>query len=205
MGLCAQIGAYFEYILAPLFPSPVQWSQAHIFVFVPVALAIQTTMKILLNSLLAFACLPHPSFAADAPPTTTSASQVVFICDHGSAKSMIAASYFNQIASRRGLPYRAISRGIAPDAELQPATRQGLQQDGISTEGLTPTTITPEVADAARRVITITVESTPSFIQRDKLEEWNDIPAVSKDYGASRDAMVRKLEQLIANLTTTQR
>jgi protein-tyrosine-phosphatase len=157
------------------------------------------TMKNLLNILLISACLLHSSFAADAPSPEPTA-QVVFICDHGSAKSMIAASHFNQRASQRGLPYRAISRGITPDAALQPATQQGLSQDGIRTEGLTPRTVTPEVTDAASRVVTITVESTPSFIQSDKLEAWNDIPAVSKDYGASRDAMVRKIDALIANL-----
>ena len=156
-------------------------------------------MKNPLKVLLLSACLLHTSFAADAP-STEPAAQIVFICDHGSAKSMIAASHFNRRAMERGLPYRAISRGIAPDAALQPATQQGLSRDGIRTDGLTPTAITPEVVATARRVVTITVESTPSFMQRDKVEAWNDIPAVSLDYGASRDAMVRKIDALIADL-----
>ncbi len=43
--------------------------------------------------------------AAAAPPS------VVFVCEHGAAKSVIATAYFNKIAAQRQLPYRAQFRG----------------------------------------------------------------------------------------------
>ena len=42
-------------------------------------------------------------------PEPKPAGTVLFICEHGSAKSVVAAAHFNQIAADRGLPYRAIS------------------------------------------------------------------------------------------------
>ena len=49
--------------------------------------------------------------AADA-----AATKVVFVCEHGNVKSLMAASCFNQLAEQRGLPFRAVSRGVAPDS-----------------------------------------------------------------------------------------
>src|SRR5207247_1515616 len=50
--------------------------------------------------------------AAAADPT------VVFVCEHGAAKSVIATTYFNKIAAERGLRARAVYRGVNPQAEL---------------------------------------------------------------------------------------
>ena len=36
---------------------------------------------------------------------------VIFVCEHGAAKSVVATAYFNKLASERGLPYRASFRG----------------------------------------------------------------------------------------------
>jgi hypothetical protein len=43
---------------------------------------------------------------------------IVFVCEHGAAKSVIATAYFNKLAEERGLPYRATFRGTSPQDEL---------------------------------------------------------------------------------------
>lgn len=40
-------------------------------------------------------------------------SQVLFVCEHGNVRSLMAASYFNQLAQERRLLFRAVSRGTA--------------------------------------------------------------------------------------------
>src|SRR5690242_15420164 len=50
----------------------------------------------------------------DKPQTET----ILFVCEHGSAKSVIAAAHFKRLAEQRGLPHRAIARGINPDPEI---------------------------------------------------------------------------------------
>ena len=71
-------------------------------------------------------CLPIAlSIAARAPvraqtqATSRRDSQtVVFVCEHGTVKSVLALAYFGQLARERHLPYRAISRGTAPDSAV---------------------------------------------------------------------------------------
>src|SRR5258706_16004324 len=50
---------------------------------------------------------------------------VVFVCEHGSAKSVLAAAHFNALAKRRGLRVRAISRGTNPDQAIAAPVAEG--------------------------------------------------------------------------------
>ena len=61
---------------------------------------------------------------------------VVFVCEHGAAKSVIAAAYFNKLAGETGLRVRAIARGTNPDPQLSPITIAGLHADGPPTHSL---------------------------------------------------------------------
>ncbi len=47
------------------------------------------------------------------------------MCLHGSAKSVIAASYFSRLARRRGVDAIAESAGLQPDAAIPPRVVQG--------------------------------------------------------------------------------
>ena len=55
------------------------------------------------------------ALSAQAPLKAASDSQtVVFVCEHGTVKSVVALAYFRLLARERHLPIRAISRGTAP-------------------------------------------------------------------------------------------
>ena len=43
---------------------------------------------------------------------------VVFVCEHGSVKSLVAMEYFNRGAKARALAYRAVARGTAPEPKV---------------------------------------------------------------------------------------
>src|SRR5437870_6278032 len=62
---------------------------------------------------------------------TAKAPSVVFVCEHGAAKSVIATAYFNKLAAERGLPYRAIFRGTLPQTALSERTVEALRADGV--------------------------------------------------------------------------
>src|SRR5437764_7780185 len=66
---------------------------------------------------------------------------VIFVCEHGAAKSVIATAYFNKFAAERGLPYRATFRGTSPQAELSERTVTALRADGIVVPAGKPTAI----------------------------------------------------------------
>ena len=52
--------------------------------------------------------------------------------EHGAAKSVIAAAYFNKLAAERGLPDRATYRGANPQAEHSVSALTGLREDGLT-------------------------------------------------------------------------
>src|SRR5207245_656045 len=69
---------------------------------------------------------------------------VLFVCEHGAAKSVIAAAYFNKLAIERGLRYRAMFRGTNPQPEISPATVRGLNADGLEVPSAKPAAIAQE-------------------------------------------------------------
>src|SRR5438270_9047368 len=74
---------------------------------------------------------------------------VVFVCEHGAAKSVIATTYFNKIAAERGLRARALYRGVNPQAELSVSALKGLRDDGLAVPDQKPSPITQADVDTA--------------------------------------------------------
>ena len=73
--------------------------------------------------------------------------QVLFVCEHGNVKSLMAASYFNQLAAKRGLRLRAISRGSAPDSTtVPPPIIAGLRTDGVDVGGSSQRQSAPQMS-----------------------------------------------------------
>ena len=128
-------------------------------------------------------------------------SGILFVCEHGSAKSVIAAGHFNRLAAARKLPVRAFGRGIDPDAEIPAIIRIGMLADGLDVSGLKPETVTLREIQNARRVITLGCELPASkSVAAAKLEQWNDIPPVGSGYEAARRAIVEHIDQLLKSL-----
>ncbi len=129
------------------------------------------------------------------------ARTVVFVCEHGSAKSVIAAAHFNHLASERGLEYRAIARGIVPDEKVAQKIREGLAADGLEVDTSKPKKITDEDVRRAKRVVTLGCELPVSkSAAAGKLSEWNGMPSVSENYGVARQDIVRRVSELIESL-----
>lgn len=124
---------------------------------------------------------------------------VLFICEHGSAKSVVAAAHFNRIAADRGLPFHAISRGTVPDPEMAPAAVKGLLGDGLKPADPAPTKLTQSDLDAAARVVSF-CDLPPDLKLATPIERW-EVPPVSTEYAGSREAMLELIEQLLLELT----
>ena len=125
--------------------------------------------------------------------------QIVFVCEHGVAKSILAAALFNKLAADKNLNLYAIARGTNPDAELSPKTVAGLQADGLTAAESTPQKLFLTDLEKAEQVITF-CELPEEFQNKAAIEQWNGIPAVSEDYEKARDAIVENLNRLMNNL-----
>ena len=125
--------------------------------------------------------------------------RVVFVCEHGAAKSVIAAAYFNKIAAERGLPDRAIYRGASPQAELSVSALKGLKEDGLTLPSDKPAPITAADVAAATHVFAIGCTLPAQAASSGKADSWDDVPE-DKGYAAQRDAIRKHVERLIDQL-----
>ncbi len=121
---------------------------------------------------------------------------IVFVCEHGAAKSILAAAYFNRFAKARGLNLQAVARGTNPAGELSPQVIKGLLRDGLPPTEPTPQKLTPADMQSAQRLITF-CELPVEYQQQDIVERWDDIPPVSQNYETARAAIVKRLNYFV--------
>lgn len=125
---------------------------------------------------------------------------ILFVCEHGAAKSVIATAYFDKLARERGLKYRAVARGTNPDAMLAPVAEKGLQEDGFDTSGWKPALVGKRDMDEASRIITFGCTLPNADTVAAKVTDWNDISSPSANYGLARDEIREKVQRLVAAL-----
>ena len=142
-------------------------------------------------------------FSTQCRAQTTTGSQVLFVCEHGNVKSLMAASYFNQLAERMRLPFHAVARGTAPNSTAVPQEIvQGMSRDGFDVSSFHPSKVNMSDVSASVRVISIgTVLPAEAQAEgRSKIEQWNDVPPASIDYEAARDSLKSHVKALVEQL-----
>jgi hypothetical protein len=130
---------------------------------------------------------------------TGDARTIVFVCLHGAVNSQMAAAYFNKAAKERGLSYTAVSRGI----DLYPTVPVRIL-DGLALDGLGPVNSPRELSasDANSATRLLAFDAIPS----DKsggasVTYWSGVPLGVNDYGAARDEIVRRIDELLRTLS----
>jgi protein-tyrosine-phosphatase len=123
-------------------------------------------------------------------------SVIIFVCEHGAAKSVLAATYFNHIAQKTGSNLRAIARGTDPHIELSPQMIKGLSEDGLVPAASVPQKITEADVRSAQRVIAF-CELPIEYEGQGVIECWDDIPPVSENYTQTRDIIVERIRQML--------
>jgi arsenate reductase (thioredoxin) len=121
---------------------------------------------------------------------------VIFVCEHGAAKSVIAAAYFNKMAQEIGLNEEAVARGINPDLELSQTTVAGLRKDGLTPDLSTTRKLSAEELLASPQVITY-CKLPENYRYEKAIEYWDDVPPVSEDYEKARDSILIHIKHLI--------
>jgi len=128
---------------------------------------------------------------------------VLFVCLHGSAKSLIAAEYFNRLAAARGLPARATSAGTEPDDAIPPRVTRGLGADGIDVQGRQPRRPMQADVDGSVVVVTFACDLGDLASRAPRIERWDDVPAVSEDFKRARDVIVTRVTTLLEDPAIT--
>jgi len=126
------------------------------------------------------------------------------VCEHGSAKSVIAAAHFNDAAAKNGLPYRAIARGVHPDKEIPRYITSGLGAEGLNIQGWEPKRFGEAEARRAERVITFgcALPASNTFAAG-KLQDWS-VPSPSESYQNASRSIVERIALLLKELAGKQ-
>jgi arsenate reductase (thioredoxin) len=127
-----------------------------------------------------------------------SENTVLFVCLHGAAKSLIAASHLERLARERGVKIRAEFAGTEPDPALMPAAVAGLQAEGIDVRGRWPRSVSADDIRTASRVVSFGCDL-GALAPGVPVERWDDVPAVSENYRAARDVIVSRLPTLLTS------
>jgi arsenate reductase len=128
---------------------------------------------------------------------------IVFVCEHGSAKSVVAAAHFNKLVRERNLNLRAISRGTNPDKELPEGTIKGLKADGLKVDGNKPRKLSKADVAGATRVIAF-CKIPEAYARITPVEQWENIPPMSEDYNKFRDIIVERIKHLLEELESVK-
>ena len=165
-------------------------------------------MRATLRSVCCFLLTASPGtvMAQSRPPRPPNDSQtVVFVCEHGTVKSVVAMAWFAELARQRHLPVKAISRGTNPDPTVPSLVLQGLRADGLALGSFAPTRFSPADLPGAITVISFDQPSVAALVAgRLPTAAWDGMPAVSDDYVLAREAIRRRVAQLVDSLAKHQ-
>jgi len=129
---------------------------------------------------------------------------ILFVCLHGSAKSLIAAEHFRRLTTERGHVVDVASMGIEPDAEVPARVVAGLGADGFDVSATVPRALTDDALNAADVVVSFGCDLDArrrSDVTGQPVIRWDDVPAVSDGYEAARDEIVRRVALLANDLS----
>ncbi|HYO76142.1 MAG TPA: hypothetical protein VE010_06725 [Thermoanaerobaculia bacterium] len=131
----------------------------------------------------------------------TARPTILFLCQYGGAKSVIAASYFNRIAEESGLDYVGVAAAAEePYAAVPPAVADFLERDGFDVRTFAPRRAEADDLTAAARILSIGCDHAALAADDSRAQRWDDVPLVSEDLPGSAAAIRRHVEALAREL-----
>lgn len=141
------------------------------------------------------------AFFRDPPKPGVGSGGIVFMCEHGNVKSLIASEWFNHLAAERGLTVRAVSRGLSPEVVVPARIAEHLRGDGFDVRSFRPRALARVDLVGAARLVVIGSQP-PSWVSAEPVavERWDGIPPASESYDASRAALRDRIVVLLESL-----
>ena len=133
-------------------------------------------------------------------PTARPAAQVLFVCEHGTVKSLLAKLLFDEYAAQVGLKVRAVARGTHADSAVPPWMRARLATDQLPLGAWRPQTLGPRDLKTASLVVSFDVPLAATATARVPHAQWDGLPSVSTQYAEGRDAIKARVRQLVDSL-----
>src|SRR5882757_7413460 len=136
-------------------------------------------------------------FGLETSGETMKTQKVAFVCLHGSAKSLIAAEYFNRLAREKSLPLRATTAGPEPDPEVPANVIAGMNARGFDVQSYRPTLIVAGQLTDADLIVSFACDAGRKLAPGKPEERWDDCPTVSEDFDVAWDFITGRVETLV--------
>jgi protein-tyrosine-phosphatase len=126
---------------------------------------------------------------------------VLFLCPHGAAKSVLAATLLQRLAEERGLPLLVTCAGTAPDPQVAPRVRALLSREGLALPIAWPQRVTAEQLAGANYVISLGCAESELPQRPAAWEQWDDVPPPSQDLQGAHMRIRDRLNAWVAVYT----
>jgi arsenate reductase (thioredoxin) len=146
-----------------------------------------------------------PSRGAGQSGVTPTAETVLFVCEHGTVKSLLAKVLFEKYAQDVGLQMRAVSRGTHADTAVPPWMVQQLALDHVTLGSWLPRPLVAQDLADASLVVTFDVPSAATAATHAPRSQWDGLPSAAQDYAKGRDAIKARIHQLVDSLNRVQK
>jgi arsenate reductase len=123
---------------------------------------------------------------------------VLFVCEFGTAKSVIAREMFRNRAAAANIAASAFSRGLKIEDHITPELRRNLFADGIDPYSEPFTVLQP--ADWQRASAVVAFNPLPDAVPKSKVRDWTDVPSVVSQYRAARVVLEQRIDALLDEL-----
>jgi arsenate reductase (thioredoxin) len=120
---------------------------------------------------------------------------VLFVCEFGTAKSVIAREMFRRRAADRNIAVFAFSRGLVIEDHITPGLRRNLAADGIDPYSEPFKVLQP--TDWSRASVVVAFNPLPKTLPKSKVRDWDDVPSVVSQYPAARAALGQRIDALL--------
>jgi protein-tyrosine-phosphatase len=141
--------------------------------------------------------------AASAQHAKNEPIDVVFACQYGYAKSLVAAKHFERAAAAEGLNVRVLARGLTPNPEVPTPLAASIEGDGFALTGFQPTALDAQASGEAEFIVLFGIDN--PFESSATTLRWDDVSALSEDYGKARGEITAHFASLIAQIKASQR
>jgi protein-tyrosine-phosphatase len=145
------------------------------------------------------------SATATATATTTKPTQVLFMCPHGAAKSVLASAYFQRLAKERGLNVIVDAAGTDPDPAVSAAVVEHLTRNGYAVPIAKPRRVTADDMHKADIVVSLGCDLNGLPPARDRLLRWDDVPGPGENFAGASEAIRKHAEELVEELVRATR
>jgi protein-tyrosine-phosphatase len=126
-------------------------------------------------------------------------TNILFLCPHSAAKSVLAAAYCQQLAKEQGLDLKVDFAGTHPDERVAPAVAAFLKSQHLEVAHA-PRRVTRDDLAKATKLISMGCELEELPLQGEAVERWDDVPPVSQGLHVSWQHIQKKVDALLTEL-----